>query len=113
LGAVVLLSSFGASLEPLEAQSCIVTTPIGTHDDIDYSITVQADGKVVVGVTSKTSRTGTSPPLRYHAGLGLDVSFDTDGIATHPIWDNDEAEDPTGRQDCARRLHLDPAMEIQ
>jgi uncharacterized delta-60 repeat protein len=75
-----------------EAHHGIVTTPIGTGDDVGYSIKVQDDGKIVVGgyFTNTTDRDFFA--IRYHADLGLDTSFDTDGIATHAIWKHDEAE---------------------
>jgi uncharacterized delta-60 repeat protein len=91
LGFVFLLS-FGIFAGPLEAQHGIVTTPIGTGDDVGYSIKVQADGKIVVGGYYNTATYRDFVALRYHADLGLDNSFDTDGIAPHAIWGNDDAE---------------------
>jgi uncharacterized delta-60 repeat protein len=88
----VFLLSFGVFLEPLEAQHGIVITPIGTADDVGYSIKVQADGKVVVGGYYYTATSEDFVALRYHAHLGLDSSFDTDGVATHGIYGDDHAE---------------------
>jgi hypothetical protein len=39
----VLLLILGASLEPLEAQSCIVTTPIGSNDEEGRALVVQPE----------------------------------------------------------------------
>ncbi|MGD9412210.1 MAG: hypothetical protein PVJ54_10140, partial [Desulfobacterales bacterium] len=91
----LFLLSFGVFAGPLAAQHGIVITPIGTGDDVGYSIKVQDDGKIVVGgyyyaAAYPTLRDFVA--LRYHADLTLDDSFDADGIAPHGIWGNDDAE---------------------
>ena len=87
----LFLLSFGVLAGPLEAQHGIVTTPIGTGDDIGYSIKVQDDGKIVAGGYYYASSDRDFVALRFHADLTLDDSFDTDGIAPHGIWGNDNA----------------------
>jgi uncharacterized delta-60 repeat protein len=88
----VFLLIFGVFVGPLEAQHGIVTTPIGAGDDVGYSIKVQDDGKIVVGGTFTNTLDQDFFAIRYHADLSLDTSFDTDGIAPHAIWKNDQAE---------------------
>jgi uncharacterized delta-60 repeat protein len=88
----VFLLNFGVFAGPLAAQHGIVTTPIGTGDDVGYSIKVQDDGKIVAGGYYETATYRDFVALRYHADLTLDESFDTDGIAPHNIWGNDNAE---------------------
>ena len=71
---------------------CIVTTAIGTGDDIGYSVAVQADGKVVLSGYFDGPADRDFVALRYNADLRLDTSFDGDGAATLDIYGHDEAE---------------------
>ncbi|WP_238254220.1 beta strand repeat-containing protein, partial [Methylobacterium bullatum] len=60
-----------------------ILTPVGagTSSDIGFSVTVQADGKIVVAGTSTTgSSTGTDfAVVRYNANGSLDTGFGPDG----------------------------------
>ena len=58
-----------------------VTTPIGTADDIAYSIAIQSDGKVLAGGIYY-SATPEFALVRYNTNGSLDNTFDSDGIVT-------------------------------
>ena len=85
---LVLLTSLGhfASVQPAEAQSCIVTTPIGTGNEEALGTAIQSDGKiVVVGFTDVGAGNLDFAVVRYDSSFGLDTSFDVDGKVTTPI----------------------------
>ena len=54
----------------------IVTTDIGTNTDVGYGVTVQADGKIVVGGFAKIGSTNDFALVRYNADGTLDTTFD-------------------------------------
>ncbi|MBN8957313.1 MAG: VCBS repeat-containing protein, partial [Rhizobiales bacterium] len=54
----------------------IVTTPVGGSDDQGYSVTVQADGKIVLGGTSYNGSNYDFALVRYNADGSLDTTFD-------------------------------------
>lgn len=63
----------------------IVTTPIGSNQDYGRSVAIQADGKIVLAGWSYTGTNFDFALTRYNTNGSLDLSFDTDGIATTPI----------------------------
>ncbi|TAN70884.1 MAG: hypothetical protein EPN17_03475 [Methylobacter sp.] len=63
----------------------IVTTGVGVHGyDAGWSVSVQADGKILLGGSSN----GDFTLVRYNTDGSLDVSFDGDGIVTTSIGAN-------------------------
>ncbi len=64
----------------------IVTTAIGSGDDEANSVTVQADGKILVGGSSNNGTDDDFTLVRYNTDGTLDTSFGGgDGIVTTPI----------------------------
>lgn len=65
----------------------VVTTPIGTGNDIGISVAIQADGKiVVVGYADMGATSEDIAVVRYEANGDLDLSFGGgDGIVTIPV----------------------------
>ncbi|MFN7629125.1 MAG: hypothetical protein ACK5PZ_20040, partial [Pirellula sp.] len=62
-----------------------VTTPIGTSTDQAGSITLQADGKIVVGGYAMIGTNNDFALVRYNADGTLDTSFGSSGIVTTAI----------------------------
>ncbi len=71
----------------------IVTTPVGTGNDIGYSVAIQRDGRIVVAGYYASVSTGNDTALaRYEADGRLDTTFGSGGIATAAFSpDTDEA----------------------
>jgi uncharacterized delta-60 repeat protein len=71
------------SLDTTFGLNGIVTTSISANKDFGRSVSIQADGKIVVAGNSKDD---TSFPdiaiVRYNPNGSLDATFDTDGIIT-------------------------------
>jgi len=69
----------------------VVTTPIGTSDDVGRKVLVQADGKIVVAGYSVGSPTGLDfAVVRYNANGTLDKTFGSDGKVTTDLGSVDE-----------------------
>jgi uncharacterized delta-60 repeat protein len=68
----------------------IVTTPVGTSDDLAYSVAVQANGKIVVAGFSYNGSGSDISLTRYTTNGSLDLNFDTDGIVTTPVGTTDD-----------------------
>ncbi|KQT13097.1 hypothetical protein ASG40_19865 [Methylobacterium sp. Leaf399] len=63
-----------------------VLTPVGTSGDVGYSVTVQADGKIVVVGYGIGSGSGTDfAVVRYNADGGLDTGFNGTGKVLTPV----------------------------
>ncbi|MCP4382263.1 MAG: hypothetical protein GY798_12765, partial [Hyphomicrobiales bacterium] len=61
----------------------MLTTAIGSGNDVGYSVTVQDDGKILVAGSSATGGSDNDFALiRYNADGSLDTSFDGDGMVT-------------------------------
>jgi uncharacterized delta-60 repeat protein len=59
----------------------LVTTNVGTGDDLAYSVAIQTDGKIVVAGRASQSGTGVDFALaRYNTDGALDTTFDDDGL---------------------------------
>ncbi len=69
----------------------IATTPIGSGDEVARSVTVQADGKIVVAGSSKDGSNDDFALVRYNADGSLDTSFGVGGIVTTPISGNNDS----------------------
>ncbi len=68
-----------------------VVTPVGTWLDIGRSVTVQADGKiVVVGNSANSGNPYDFAVVRYTSAGALDTSFGTGGKVTTPIGTDDD-----------------------
>ena len=81
------------------SQPGIITTPIGSANDQAFSVTVQADGKILVaGWTAVGSNTDFAL-VRYNVNGSLDTSFSGDGIATATIGLFDEGKSVTVQPD--------------
>ncbi|MFN7736809.1 MAG: beta strand repeat-containing protein, partial [Pirellula sp.] len=63
----------------------MVTTAFGTDTDVGYSVTIQPDGKIVVGGYTMMSLIGDFALVRYNANGTLDTSFGTGGMVTTAI----------------------------
>ncbi|MEL0587155.1 MAG: tandem-95 repeat protein [Candidatus Thiodiazotropha sp. (ex. Lucinoma kazani)] len=69
----------------------IVTTPIGSGDDDGTSVTVQADGKILVAGYSHNGSNNDFALTRYNADGSLDTSFGGgDGIVTTAVGSNND-----------------------
>ncbi len=62
-----------------------VTTPIGAGHDRAYSVTVQADGKILVAGSSSNGSNNDVALVRYNTNGTLDTTFDGDGILTTDV----------------------------
>ncbi|MFN2438826.1 MAG: T9SS type A sorting domain-containing protein, partial [Chitinophagaceae bacterium] len=70
----------------------IVTTPIGSGDDIGRSLVIQGDGKIVVAGYTFNGTNNDFAAARYNTDGTLDNTFDTDGKVSDAIGaGNDEA----------------------
>jgi uncharacterized delta-60 repeat protein len=63
----------------------VVTTPIGSGDDVAYAVVVQADGKIVVAGFSQSGSQDGFALARYNQNGSLDAAFGTGGIVTTPV----------------------------
>ena len=82
--AVVRYTSSGA-LDTTFGTGGKVTTPVGSGDEVGYSVAVQGDGKIVV---AGHSHNGTNPDfavVRYTATGNLDTSFGSGGKVTTAV----------------------------
>ncbi|MFN9753578.1 MAG: Ig-like domain-containing protein, partial [Planctomycetota bacterium] len=70
--------------------SGMVTTAIGTGNDQGLSVTVQPDGKIVVGGVARIGSTDDFALVRYNANGSLDTSFGTGGKVTTAIGTGDD-----------------------
>jgi uncharacterized delta-60 repeat protein len=68
----------------------IVTTPIGSSDDVVLSIAVQPDEKIVVAGYSNNGADDDFALARYHSSGILDSSFSDDGIVVLDLDTNNE-----------------------
>ncbi|MBM3273394.1 hypothetical protein FJY94_09220, partial [Candidatus Kaiserbacteria bacterium] len=66
-----------------------VTTDIGTGYDYGYSVTVQADGKILVAGSADIGGNYNFALVRYNTNGSLDISFDSDGKLTTKIGSDD------------------------
>jgi len=70
----------------------IVTTAIGSVDDVAYSVKLQSDGKIVATGYSYNGSNHDFAVVRYNTNGSLDTTFDTDGKVTTAIGSgSDEA----------------------
>ncbi|MFN9367078.1 MAG: delta-60 repeat domain-containing protein, partial [Planctomycetota bacterium] len=91
------------SLDTSFGSGGMVTTAIGTSSDQGYSVTVQADGKIVVGGYARIGSTDDFALVRYNADGSLDTSFGTGGMVTTAIGTS---------SDIAYRVTLQPDGKI-
>ena len=71
--------------------SDVVTTPIGTANDVGRKVLVQADGKIVVAGYSVGSNTGQDfAVVRYNLDGSLDTTFGGTGKVTTDLGSADE-----------------------
>jgi uncharacterized delta-60 repeat protein len=75
----------------------IVTTAVGSGDDVAYAVAVQADGKIVVAGCAFNGSDGDFALARYHSDGALDSTFGAGGIVTTAVGSGD---------DCAYGLAL-------
>jgi len=68
----------------------IVTTPIGSGNDLGYGIAIQSDGKIVVAGLSHNGSNYDFAVVRYNTDGTLDTTFHSDGIVTTPIGSGDD-----------------------
>ena len=68
----------------------ILTTAIGTGQDYGRSVTVQADGKILVAGASFNGTSSDFALVRYNSDGSLDTSFSGDGKLTTDIYSNEE-----------------------
>lgn len=87
---VVRYSTTG-SLDATFGTGGIVTTPIGTGDDLGNSLTIQVDGKIVVVGSTAVGPNTDIAVVRYNSDGSLDASFGTGGKVTTSIADSDSA----------------------
>ncbi len=63
----------------------LVTTSLGTGDDVAYNVAVQPDGKIVVSGDSDNGLDDDFAVVRYNADGSLDASFGTGGQVTTAV----------------------------
>ncbi len=63
----------------------IVTTPVGSADDLGHSVAIQTDGKLVVAGFSDNDANYDFALVRYTTNGALDLTFGTGGIVTTPV----------------------------
>ena len=63
----------------------MVTTAIGTGNDVGNSVAIQTDGKIVVAGNSIIGSNWDFAIVRYNTDGSLDTSFDSDGKATTAV----------------------------
>ena len=72
----------------------VLSTQIGAHDDVGYSVMVQADGKIVVAGYSDANSYLSNADfaiVRYNTDGSLDTSFDGDGKVTTNLGGSEQA----------------------
>jgi uncharacterized delta-60 repeat protein len=62
----------------------IVTTPVGSYDDVGYSVVLQTDGKLVVAGYSNIGSNDDFALVRYTTNGTLDLTFGTGGKSNDP-----------------------------
>jgi len=67
-----------------------VTTALGSIDDEGYSVTVQADGKILVAGFSLKGRNADFALVRYNTDGSLDTGFGGDGKVTTALGSSDD-----------------------
>lgn len=68
----------------------IVTTPIGSGNDVARAVAIQADGKIVVAGYYEAGAFNKIAVVRYNANGSLDAGFGTGGIVTTSVGSNDD-----------------------
>jgi uncharacterized delta-60 repeat protein len=63
----------------------IVTTSVGSRDDVAYCVVLQSDDKIVVAGDSNNGINGDFAVVRYNTNGSLDTSFNSTGMVTTPI----------------------------
>ena len=63
----------------------MVTTSVGTGDDIAYSIAIQSDGKIILAGYSYNGSNMDFSLVRYNINGSLDNTFDSDGMVITPV----------------------------
>ncbi len=88
------------SLDTSFGSNGIVTTAIGTSNDVGLSATVQSDGKILVGGHAVIGTTSTFALVRYDNNGMLDASFGTGGVVTTDLFmDHDQGWSLTVQSD--------------
>ena len=62
-----------------------VITPIGSFDDVAYSVAIQTNGHIVAAGKSSNGTNSDFVVVRYNTNGTLDTSFDGDGKAITPV----------------------------
>jgi uncharacterized delta-60 repeat protein len=70
------------SLDSSFERNGIVTTPIGSSQDLPWSVTTQSNGKIVVAGEYDNGSDYDFAMVRYNTNGSLDSSFEGDGIVT-------------------------------
>ena len=73
------------SLDTTFGSGGIVTTPVGGANDEGESVTVQADGKILVAGRTSNGANDDMALVRYNTDGSLDTTFGSGGIVTTPI----------------------------
>ncbi|MBI5779043.1 MAG: hypothetical protein HZA49_06265 [Planctomycetes bacterium] len=68
----------------------VVTTTIGSSDDVAYALVLQADEKIIAAGATNNVADSDFAMVRYNTNGTLDTTFDTDGIVTTTIGSNYE-----------------------
>ncbi|MRR16466.1 MAG: hypothetical protein EG826_08435 [Deltaproteobacteria bacterium] len=68
----------------------IVTTPIGSGNDVARAAAIQADGKIVVAGYYEAGAFNKIAVVRYNTNGSLDSTFGAGGIVTTPIGSNND-----------------------
>lgn len=63
----------------------IVTTPVGSTNDIGQSVAIQSDGKILVAGYSYSGNYPDFAIVRYNSDGSMDNTFDSDGIVTTSV----------------------------
>jgi len=89
LAAPLITLGAPGDLDPSFDTDGLVTTAIGSGNDLGSAVAIQSDGKIVMAGTSHNGTDNDFALARYNADGSLDTSFDTDGLVTTDIGSND------------------------
>jgi uncharacterized delta-60 repeat protein len=83
----VTVSQRSGSMDTTFGKSGMVTTTVGSSDDVAYALRIQSDGRIVAAGSSYNSTSGKNDfaLVRYDANGSLDTGFGTGGIVTTSI----------------------------
>ncbi len=90
------------SLDATFGAGGIVTTSIGSGNDVANAVAIESDGKIVAAGLTNNGSNYDFALARYSAGGSLDATFGTSGIVTTPIGSNGDVAKAVAIQDNSK-----------